>query len=239
MFRDLAIGLGEILEIGPFSRPLFTGPDVAYLDVLDRARLVELARNIGLDETGSIPEIDFVSPTGELSAVTETFDVVVSSHAIEHQPDLVGHLRQVQRILKPGGYYFLWIPDKRFSLDHFQPESSIAGVIAAAVEKRAFHTLETLVAQEVFRAHNDSRRHWLGDHGQLPGDAAAIIRDIRALYDHARVHGEYVDRHAWQFTPDSFRTILTLLYELGMIALRPLRIYDTLFPHNEFWAILQ
>jgi SAM-dependent methyltransferase len=238
MFRDLAIGMGTILEIGPFSRPLFSGPGVAYFDVLDRAGLAALARKIGMDVTGSIPEIDYVSPTGDLAVVLETFDVVASSHAIEHQPDLVRHLRQVERVLNPGGSYFVWIPDKRFGLDHFQPESTIAGVIAAADEKRDFHILETLIAQEVFRAHNDSRRHWLGDHGMLPAAAAAIIRDVRALYDHSRTHGEYIDRHAWQFTPDSFRAILTLLNELDMVALRPLRVYSTLFPHNEFWAIL-
>lgn len=112
-------------------------------------------------------------------------------------------------------------------------------MIEAATEQRTVHTLGPLIAQEVLRAHNDSRRHWLGDHGTLADDPAAIIRAVQALYVESRARGEYVDRHARQFTPDSFRTIVGLLNELGLVALRPLRVYDTLFPHNEFWAILQ
>jgi SAM-dependent methyltransferase len=112
-FRDLAVGLGAILEIGPFSRPLVRGRDVTYFDVLDRQGLTTLARKIGVEETGQIPQIDYVSATGDLTVVPVTFDVVASSHAIEHQPDLVRHLCRVEQVLKPGGYYFLWIPDKR------------------------------------------------------------------------------------------------------------------------------
>jgi hypothetical protein len=239
MFRDLAAGLGSILEIGPFNRPLFHGPTVKYFDVLDRRGLAELAQKIGLEETGSIPEIDHVSPTGDLSIVSQTVDVVASSHAIEHQPDLVRHLNNVERLLNPAGCYFLWIPDKRYCLDAFHAESTIAEVIEAAIEQRTYHTVGTLIAQEVQRSHNDPRRHWLGDHGHYPADPAAIIEAVLALYHESRNRGEYVDRHAWQFTPDSFRAILGLLNEIGLVALRPLRVYNTLFMSNEFWAILQ
>lgn len=239
MFRDLAARLGDILEIGPFSRPLFRGPHVTYFDVLDRAGLTHLGTQLGLHEGSQIPDIHFVSATGDLTIVPGTFDVVASSHVIEHQPDLVRHLNQVAAVLKPGGYYFLWIPDKRYCLDHFQAESTIAGVLAAAAEQRTFHTLETLLAQDLLRAHNDSRRHWLGDHGgPVHDNPVETIRLVRDLHEASRARGEYVDRHAWQFTPDSFRTIVALLDALGLIALRPLRVYNTLFSHNEFWAIL-
>jgi hypothetical protein len=239
MFRDLALSLGSILEIGPFNRPLFHGPNVRYFDVLDQRGLTELATKIGIAETDSIPEIDYVSPTGDLSIVPQTSDVITSSHAIEHQPNLVRHLNDVDRLLNPAGCYFLWIPDKRYCLDAFHAESTIADVIEAAIENRTYHSVGTLIAQEVLRSHNDPRRHWLGDHGSYPADPAAIIQAVLALYHETRSRGEYVDRHAWQFTPDSFRSILGLLNELGLVALRPLRVYNTLFMSNEFWAILQ
>jgi SAM-dependent methyltransferase len=231
MFRLLALDLGTILEIGPFSRPLFRRPDarVAYFDVLTREGLADLAAKIGVQDADQIPEIDFVSPTGDLSVVRSTFDVVTSSHSIEHQPDLVRHLQSVERLLLPGGCYFLWIPDKRYCLDHFQPESTIADVLEAAEVRRRFHTLGTLIAQEVRRAHNDPRRHWLGDHGSLPEHPADIVQAVLGLYRESGERGEYVDRHAWQFTPDSFRAILDLLNQLELVALRPVRVYDTLF----------
>ncbi len=239
MFRDLALGLGSILEIGPFTCPLFRGPNVKYFDVLDRQGLTVMAQELGVLETDLIPEIDYVSPTGDLSIVPQSFEVIASSHAIEHQPNLVQHLNDVDRLLSPGGCYFLWIPDKRYCLDAFLAESTIADVIEAAIENRTYHTVGTLIAQEVLRSHNDPRRHWLGDHGSYPAEPAATIQAVLALYDQTRSRGVYVDRHAWQFTPDAFRSILGLLNELGLVALRPLRVYNTLSMSNEFWAILQ
>ena len=91
----------------------------------------------------------------------------------------------------------------------------------------------------MLRAHNDPRRHWLGDHGSPPEHPADVVRAVQSALSGVEGRGEYVDRHAWQFTPDSFRTILELLNQLELVALRPVRVYDTLFFSNEFWAILQ
>jgi hypothetical protein len=176
MFRDLALGLGSILEIGPFNRPLFRGPYVKYFDVLDRRGLTELAPKIGVEETDLIPEIDYVSPTGDLSIVPQSFDVIASSHAIEHQPNLVRHLNDVDRLLNPAGCYFIWIPDKRYCLDAFHAESTIADVLEAAIENRTYHTVGTLIAPAPALA----GRSWLlsgrpgGDHS---GGARALPRN--------------------------------------------------------------
>jgi len=42
----------------------------------------------------------------------EAFDVVMSFDVFEHIPDSDGHLREVYRVLKPGGYYLLQTPNK-------------------------------------------------------------------------------------------------------------------------------
>jgi hypothetical protein len=235
MFRDLARGLGPILEIGPGDRSLFTGNRVTRLAGLDRQSLagLEIAKNAKAAKFAN------AVPSGDHPWNPPRFAVIASSRVIEHQPDLVRHLRRVERVLQPGGYYFLWIPDKRYCLDHFQAESTIADVIEAAAEARVVHTLGTLIAQDVLRTHNDPRRHWRGDHGVPPENPAPLVRAARALYDEAHDGGESIDRHAWRFTPASFRAIVELLNELELTALRPLRVYHTLFPHNEFWAILQ
>lgn len=43
------------------------------------------------------------------------FDVVFSSHMIEHSLDLIGHLNQVKSLLKPGGCYFFIAQDHDFT----------------------------------------------------------------------------------------------------------------------------
>jgi SAM-dependent methyltransferase len=108
------------LEIGPFCHPLLGGPKVSYFDVLSQEALVARACLHGLDSS-TVPYIDYISPTGELSSVDRRFDVVISSHCLEHQPDLVRHLQEVGQLLFPGGDYFLLVPDKRYCFDHFIP----------------------------------------------------------------------------------------------------------------------
>ena len=133
-FRDKLIALAqqhdEILEIGPFFAPCLEGPQVTYFDVLGKQDLIRRALELGYD-TDRIPEIDYVSPTGDLSIIDRRFPALLSSHCIEHQPDLIAHLQKTYALLEPGGCYYLMIPDKRFCYDHFLGESNLAEVLSS------------------------------------------------------------------------------------------------------------
>jgi 2-polyprenyl-3-methyl-5-hydroxy-6-metoxy-1,4-benzoquinol methylase len=64
---------------------------------------VATARARGLDvRTGSLEDQDFADAT---------FDAVVLSHVIEHVPDPEGVLREIHRILKPGGQIRMLTPN--------------------------------------------------------------------------------------------------------------------------------
>jgi SAM-dependent methyltransferase len=229
----------SILEIGPFCAPVVHGRNVAYFDVLDRDQLLDRARKIGIDPTGVPGRIDFVSPTGDLSVVDRRFEAVVSSHCIEHQPDLVRHLQQVAAILEPGGHYFLMVPNKLYCFDHFLADSTLAQVLAAHVEGRRVHRLESVIEHRALTTHNIPARHWAGDHAD-PGYRASIVGRARAaLAEYAAAEGGYIDVHAWQFTPGSFRDLAGLLHAGGWSPLRPLRVYETPHGRNEFTAILE
>lgn len=226
----------SVLEIGPFANPVTRGPNVKYFDLMPRNELIERATRLGIP-TEKIPEvIDFVSPSGDLSVVDRKFFTVISSHCIEHQPDVMRHLRQVENILEDGGCYFLLIPDKRYCFDHFLPESTIAEIIEAHREERKVHTLANVIKCIALTAHNDPIRYWNGDAGERPLDPRRIQAAIRA-YDDAR--GNYIDVHSLYFTPASFRDVMTTLYELGLTRLKPERVYDTPMQWNEFCAILR
>jgi SAM-dependent methyltransferase len=225
---------GPVLEIGPFSHPAATGANVRYLDIMDRAGLARRATSIGLP-VESIPEIDYVSPSGDLGVVTDKMQAVVSSHCIEHQPDLIKHLQQVEAILADGGHYFVVVPDKRYCFDHYLPESTIAGVLEAHHAGRTVHTLASVIEHRALTTHNDPARHWRGDNGSPLGD----LEHIRgAIAEHAAAAGGYIDVHAWQFTPGAFREILRTLHALSLTTLAPLRVYDTPYGSNEFYAVL-
>lgn len=225
----------SVLEIGPFCDPLLRGPHIAYLDVLDADQLRARAMQIGLDPANCPERIDYV---GGLDRVRRRFDAMISSHAIEHQPDLVEHLRQAERIIAPDGMFCLIIPDKRYCFDHHIPESSIAQVIQAHREQRRLHSLASVIEHVALTTHNDSRRHWAGDHGPaIPPDCAARVE--RAIRDHDLGGGRYIDVHAWYFTPDSFRTIIETLGALGLTGFELAGVYDAVRDRNEFCAVLR
>ena len=225
----------SVLEIGPFCDPLLRGPTIAYLDILDAEQLRARAVEIGKDPAGCPTWIDYV---GGLEQVRRRFDAVISSHAIEHQPDLVHHLEQAERILESDGLFCLIVPDKRYCFDHFIAESTIADVLQAHREQRRTHSLASVIEHVALTTHNDSGRHWQGDHGPaIAPDRAVRLRN--AIADHDAGAGAYIDVHAWYFTPDSFRDIVETLGALGLTGFEVAGVYDTARDRNEFCAVLR
>lgn len=234
-FADLA-ARGEVLEIGPYRSPMLRGPQISYFDVLDSAGLRERAARHQRSSEGVPEKIHFVSPTGDLSIVDRKFDAVLSSHCIEHQPDLIRHLLAVGRLLRPGGRYFLLVPDYRYCFDHFLRPSTIADVLDAHYTQRRIHSLRSQVEHRALTTHNDAIRHWGGDHGSVEKVGA---RALQALRTYREDSDAYVDVHAWYFHPGSFEELIGILCELKHSTLRVERVYPTLENANEFWAVLE
>jgi SAM-dependent methyltransferase len=226
----------EVLEIGPSCAPLLRGPRTKYFDVLPRSALIELAEPLDIPSS-EVPEIDYLSPIGDLGIVDRQFDFALSSHCIEHQPDLVSHLCNVERILRPGGCYFLLVPDKRYCFDHFLAESTLAEVLAAYDERRTRHSLKSLLEHRVLTTHNENERHWAADHGSYMENFE--YRTMSTLSEWHTSDGSYLDVHAWYFTPAGAKRIFSALATLEFTDLTVERVYPTRFGSNEFWMVLR
>lgn len=239
--RAAFIGLiphsSSLLEVGPFVNPLRRGRNVKYFDVLPTEALRRRATALGFDPA-QCPQIDFVSETGDFAAVGEHFDAALSSHVIEHQPDLVRHLHGVASILEPAGRFYLAVPDKRYCFDYFIAESSVAEVMAAHVRGATLHDISSVIEHRALTTHNDPARHWAGDHGEpLYKTQPRQIRDAAEFF--LRHNKTYIDVHAWQFVPESFRDVMQTLFDLRLSAFRILRVYATAPGSNEFYAVLE
>jgi hypothetical protein len=228
----------SVLEIGPFCNPAVKGPNVRYFDVLDRRALIERAKEFGLPFS-ECPHIDYISPTGDLSIVHDNFDFVVACHSLEHQPDLIRHLTDVERILSPRGAYFIVVPDKRYCLDFFLTESTIADVVDAHARGLTVHSLGSVIEHRALITHNEHEAHWRGEHGvpKMETDQGVSLR--AAISEYEAANGAYIDVHAWQFTPGSFRTLLQDIKALNYSELDPIRVYNPLHNRSEFCAILR
>lgn len=236
-FVALLEKIPSILEIGPLATPMVRGNNVKYFDVLSTDGLRERARQHGLDEK-LCPQIDFYSPTGNLSVVDRAFDAIVSSHAIEHQPDLVQHLAGVSKLLALNSRYYLVVPDKRYCFDHFIPESSIADVLDAHLRGAQLHSAGSVIEHVALTTHNDTARHWKGDHGDS-AYRSTPERLTDAAMHYIQREGHYIDAHAWQFTPPSFRDVMQMLFILRLSSFEVERVYPTVRNSNEFYAVLK
>jgi len=228
----------SILEIGPFHAPALSGENVFYFDLQPHDELVIRVRDYGLP-TDRVPPIHFHEPTGDLSVIDRRFAAVFSSHCIEHQPSLIRHLTQVSNLLEPGGAYNLIVPDKRYCFDHYLPLSTLGGVIEAHRDGRRVHSLANLVDARAMVTHNKKLRHWTADHGDPPQPQHTEDATRAAIAEYEAANGDYIDIHAWRFTPERFFEITQALHALGFTDLAPETVCATQPGQLEFTAVLR
>jgi hypothetical protein len=224
------------LEIGPFNTPAFTGPHVKYYDVMSAEDIRLSAAGLGLDTARTPQTIHYISKTVALGSIPERFRYVFSSHAIEHTFDVFGHLNEVGAILVPGGEYLLAIPDKRFCFDHFKTMSTIGDAIEAATKKPTDYGIGLCVDRIYYGSHNDSIRHWNGDHGVL--NKVDLAKRIKVEVDQYKAGKRSpMNPHTWRFTPDSFGEIMQIGKTIGYLNLTLRELYHTRKHTNEFFAV--
>jgi predicted SAM-dependent methyltransferase len=229
--RSLFDATGRGLEIGPSYNPIVPkagGHRVEIVDHLDTAALRRKYASEPNVDASRIEEVDHVwsgEPLSELVG-TDTYDYVVASHVIEHTPDMLGFLRECAAVLRSGGRLVLVVPDKRRCFDFFRPVSSTGGVLQAHAERRTRHLPGAAFDQIANCATLGGQVGWMeqarGPLGFLHPLAAA-----QAIFERFRSAADYLDCHAWVFTPSSFRLIVSDLNALGMLALREEGVWAT------------
>lgn len=225
----------SILEIGPFANPCFSGKNVKYFDVLNHDQLHQRAKEHKISESRIPKLIHYVDTKGDLSIIDDTFDLVFSSHCVEHQPDLISHFSDLSCLIGDSGSIAFIIPDKRYCFDYFIPESDVATIISAHLERHTLHTQINFLRHRMLTTHNNPIDHWNHCHGELEFNSDKF--DATRKEWEGNMH-KYIDVHAWQFTPDSFLKIMHSLRKLGLTDLSVLSIFNTPRNHNEFCVYL-
>jgi len=229
------------LEIGPYFRPALTGKYVKYFDILSKEELIKQANKSNF-ETNDIPNIDYVESLGDLSIIKEKFDVVFSSHNIEHQVNLVKHLNQVSDLLNDGGKFYLIIPDKRYCFDHFIAETPLSEVLAVNEMNLEVHSLQTILST-CESTNNVASYHWSGKPSEIIGKDLNCYKDNINNFRNAKETGDItlmlqMSSHKWRFTPQSFSYIIDSLNKMNLIDLNIEKIYCTKPKTQEFAVIL-
>lgn len=215
----------RILEIGPGAAPVFRRRDFPNLKVSDCCDTGELRAQLQavykLDELPPdlFDDIDYVCADSRLAArvpAGQTFDLIFSSHNIEHQPDLLEHLRSLQALLGADGVAALVIPHKQRTFDVFRRPTTTSDLLMTH-----FGPPGCKAAQLAFDADSHSAIAPPGSQHLFSAQDPMALGDLRQAFEHfqARLRGEATDLaylHHHVFTPASLQIILTELYLLGL-----------------------
>lgn len=232
----------NILEIGAGAIPLFEKEVYKNSRILDYYSTEEIAKHFELDygiseaKDVNFPSVDFVCKDGSLSRTVgeARFDVVYSSHALEHQPCLVSHLMEIERILAPDAIVAMLIPDKEHTFDALRQLSTTGDALYA------YHSGNKLQrGKEVFEFF--ARKIDLNPGRKVRSeDTFCFSHTVHHAYEKFKSsisdNSMYVDIHNWVFTPKNLALILVELYMLGLTRLFPQIVSDVI--GNEFMCVL-
>lgn len=229
------------IEIGPSHNPIAPkkeGYKVHIIDHLNREELITkyIGHNLQLE---NIEEVDFVwhgQDYATLTGKSKFYDWIIASHVIEHTPDFIGFLLNCDSILKDDGIISLVVPDKRFCFDHFRPITGLSKIIDAHYMKQTIHTPGSVAEYFLNTITSGGKIAWepnfLGDYAFITS-----LESTQNMMERSINSQEYIDVHAWCFTPHSFRLMIDDLYNLGLIPFREVSFFPTTNT-CEFYVIL-
>ncbi|MGO9490145.1 MAG: methyltransferase domain-containing protein [Solirubrobacteraceae bacterium] len=120
---------GSGLEIGALHNPLTTpaGATVRYVDRMDTAALRRQYPDLAERRLVQVDVID----DGETlrTQADESADFIIANHFIEHTEDPLGTLANHLRVLRPGGFLYLAVPDRRRTFDAERQATPLAHLI--------------------------------------------------------------------------------------------------------------
>ncbi len=116
---------GRGIEIGALQDPipLPRGARARYVDIAPTAELRGTYRR---KARRHLVEVDIVDDGERLATIADSSeDFVASNHFLEHCEDPIGALRNMLRVVRPGGKVYLSVPDKRHTFDRERASTTV------------------------------------------------------------------------------------------------------------------
>jgi hypothetical protein len=162
----------------------------------------------------------------------------VSSHVIEHIPDLISWFADIATILKSGGTFRLAVPDRRFTFDILRQETKISEVLNAHAQRAKSPTSQCIMDHYLNVRKVDFFAAW---DGTINADTLEPYHTANYAIDAARraIQIENLpDIHCWVFTPQSLVALMNELAKLGFLRFACERIFETEPYTFEFFVVM-
>jgi len=183
---------GSGLEIGALHNPLklpALQAKVSYVDMCAKGALEKQNPEIKATEI-IVPDIN--ASAEDLSVFPDNSqDFVILCHVLEHLSNPVKAVKEIFRVLKPAGVFYLSIPDKRYTFDKARPVTALS------------HLLEDFKNNTTFKNDGAHYKEWL-EMVELKKEkpVASTLEEL--------VKGEYrIHFHVWE--PESIPELLNYL----------------------------
>ncbi len=232
------------IEIGALCRPILSKLEsqVFYVDYANKVFLQDRYKadpNVNIDE---IVEVDGIWGKDSLAQATSAFspvDYVLASHVIEHVPDLISWLQEIESVLSAQGRLTLAIPDQRYTFDHARNQTRLADLLNAYFCKARVPMAREVMEHVLSNQHVDVVQAWQGQYPSRRINTVQELNEVAWLAQDIAQNGNYHDVHCWTFTPLSFCLLMEDLARLELINFRCSAFYDTQTNDIEFFAQLE
>jgi len=224
----------KILEVGPLASPIAPHSEGWNTYSIDHMSTAELKVKYQEDphiNIDNIVNVDFVTNNKQITDIIPkehhlTFDACIASHVIEHIPDFISFISQVEKLLNNEGKLILAIPDKRFCFDIFKPYTLTSDILESFYQKRSIHSSKTRFEQVAYSVTSNGKVAWdLHENRRFAFTSSSLVSAEQSFNNNDQT---YQDCHALYCTPESFRLIILELNALKYISLNIQSISDTI-----------
>jgi SAM-dependent methyltransferase len=120
---------GTGIEVGALQDPLPTPPG-ATVRYVDRFSKVDLVKQYPELAGAPLVDVDIVDNGEELfSLPSASQDFVVANHFLEHTQDPIATLKNFCRVVRPGGYLYIAVPDQTSTFDRDREPTTLQHLI--------------------------------------------------------------------------------------------------------------
>ena len=234
----------KVVEIGALCNPIVSRSDaqVFYIDYAETDYLKKRYRNDPNVKVEEIIEVDGVWGDKDLKTCLNGFapvDLVIASHVIEHVPDLITWLQEVESILGPSGVLSLAIPDMRFTFDHLRRLTEFSDLLESHLLKRRCPSTLNILDFSINFSLVSAKDAW---RGRKPSQIDLSMERLDQIQRQTLENfhsGEYQDVHVSVFTPLRFAELMKTLVELDFVRYRCASFIDTRLGGMEFFVRMQ
>jgi hypothetical protein len=234
------------IEIGGLDKPLVVrselskGSEILYADHLSTKDLKEKYKADTSVDLNALVEVDLINVSGDFSSSLQgrLVDYIVASHVVEHVPNPIGWLQGLFDVLRPGGFVFLVVPDKRFTFDFQRPITTFGEMLESSFSNKRMPSLKDVFDHHSSAVMIDGGRVWNGLLGKDELIPLASNRDALQYAQEAHHDSKYHDVHVSIFTPASFFSIIECLIKSQMLLPEITGFRDTNINDIEFFVCL-